>query len=213
MKTPIAILGLLIFLLTGCASTYLKESSNVSKTKKKYDKILIVAKAKDKLARMKFEDQVVKDFAALGIKAVSSMSIIQTESFAKEITDEEIQKLRGKLIQDGYSGVLITNLINTAQYTDVSPGNTGTAYIPVRYGRFGRYYGAYPVSYWEQDQVETGVVHTLESCLYDIATTDQKDNLQWVGRFQVKDPGSLVKTIEKYSKELTDALVAESISL
>lgn len=213
MKTPIAIFGLIIFLLSGCASAYLKESSNVSSTKKKYDKILIVAKAKDKLARMKFEDQVVKDFAALGINASSSMSIIQTESFAKEVTDEEIQKLREKLIQDGFSGVIITNLINTSQYTDVTPGSTGTAFVPVRYGRFGRFYGSYPVSYWEQDQVETGILYTLESCLYDITVKDQKDNLQWVGRFQVKNPGSLVKTIEKYSKELTDALIAESISL
>lgn len=213
MKTPTLILGLLVFFVSSCASTYLKESSNVSKTKKKYDKILIIAKAKDKLARMKFEDQVVKDFAEQGIMAVSSMSVIKTESFAKEISDDEIQRLRDQLVQDGYSGVIITNLINTAQYTDVAPGNSGTAFVPVRYGRFGRFYGAYPVSYWEPDQVETGVLYTLESCLYDITLTDQKDNLQWVGRFQVKNPGSLVKTIEKYSKELTDALVAESISL
>ena len=90
MIRKIATSGFMVLFLLGCGTTYLKKSSNVSKTKKKYDKILVVARAKDKVARIKFEDQVVKDFA-----------------------------------------------------------------------------------------------------------------LQWVGRFQVKDPSSLTKTIEKYSQELT----------
>ena len=59
--------------------------------------------------------------------------------------------------------------------------------------------------------IEVGIEYTLESCLYDI-TVDQKDNLQWVGRFKVRDPESLVKTIEKYSKELTTALLEQSIA-
>ena len=211
MKKIITFLIFITFLTTSCSSSYLKDSSNVSKSKKQYDKILVVAKAKDKVARLKFENQVVQDFAANGIKASSSMEVIQKESFSKEVTEEDIEELRLKLVQDGYSGVIITYLISKDQYTDVTSGNSGTAFYPVRYGRFGRYYGAYPVSYWEPDQVSVGVEYTLESCFYDI-TVNQKDNLQWVGRFKVRDPKSLVKTIEKYSKELTDKLLLESIS-
>ena len=37
-------------LLAGCSSTYLRDSSNVSVLKKKYDKILVVAHTKDKIA-------------------------------------------------------------------------------------------------------------------------------------------------------------------
>lgn len=211
MKKLIVIVGFITFLASSCASTYLKNSSNVSGSKKSYEKILVVAKAKDKLSRIKFEDQVVLDLTAAGVKAFSSMSVITTESFNKKISEKDIEEIRLKLIEDGYNGVIVTNLVDVNQYTDVVTGNSGTAFVPVRYGRFGRYYGAYPVSYWEDDQVQTGVEYTLESCLYDI-TVDQKDNLQWVGRFQVKDPSSLVKTIEKYSKELTEALLNESIS-
>lgn len=211
MKKIVIILGLITFLATGCSSSYLKDSSNVSNSKKQYDKILVLAKAKDNVARLKFENQVVQDFAANGIEATSSMAVIKTESFSKEVTEKDIENLRLKLVEDGYSGVIITNLLSKEQYSDVVPGNTGTAYYPVRYGRFGRYYGAYPISYWEPDQVKVGIEYTLESCFYDI-TVDQKDNLQWVGRFKVKDPKSLVKTIEKYSKELTTQLLLESIS-
>ncbi len=211
MKKTIVLLVFSALLVSGCSSSYLQNSSNVSQIKKSYDKILVVARAKDNLSRIKFEDQVVQDFAAQGITALSSMEVIKTESFSKELTEKDIEKLRIKLVADGYSGVLITNLVNAEQYTDVIPGNTRTAYYPTRYGRFGSYYRAYPVSYWEPDQVKVGVKYTLESCLYDI-TVDQKDNLQWVGRFQVKDPSSLIKFIEKYSKELTEALLTESIS-
>jgi hypothetical protein len=211
MKKNILVLGFITFLMASCASSYLQDSSNTSKIKKKYDKILVVAKAKDKVARLNFENQVVQDFATNGIEASSSMSVIQTESFSKEVSEKDLENLRLKLVQDGYSGVIITYLISKDQYSDVVSGGTSTAFVPVRYGRFGRYYGAYPVNYWEPDQVKVGIEYTLESCFYDI-TVNQKDNLQWVGRFKVKDPSSLSKTIEKYSKELTDQLLLESIS-
>ncbi len=211
MKKTIVLLSFSALLVSGCSSSYLQNSSNVSQIKKSYDKILVVARAKDNLSRIKFEDQVVQDFATHGITAMSSMKVIKTESFSKEVTEKDIEKLRVKLVADGFSGVIITNLISAEQYTDVIPGTTRTGYYPVSYGRFGRYYRAYPVTYWEPDQMKVGVKYTLESCLYDI-TIDQKDNLQWVGRFQVKDPSSLIKFIEKYSKELTEALLAENIS-
>jgi len=211
MRKLILFFAIFTFLTTSCGGNFLMNSSNVSKVKKNYDKILILAKAKDQVARINFEDQVVKDFAARGIKASSSISVIKTESFSKEISEKDIEEMRLKLVKDGYTGVIITYLVSKDQYTNVVQGGSSTAFIPVRYGRFGRYYGAYPVNYWEPDQVKVGIEYTLESCLFDI-TVDQKDNLQWLGKFKVKDPKSLTKTIEKYSKELTDKLLIESIS-
>lgn len=211
MKKIIFVLGIISFLMTGCATPYLQESTNASNIKKKYDKILVFANAKDKTARLKFENQVVQDFAANGVEAFSSMSVIQTNTFSKELNEKELEDLRVQLVKDGYSGIIITNLISKDQYSDVVSGGTSTAFVPVRYGRFGRYYGSYPVNYWEPDQVQVGTEYTLESCFYDI-TVNQKDNLQWVGRFKVKDPNSLTATIEKYSKELVDRLILESIA-
>ena len=172
----------------------------MSKEKKQYDKILVVAQTADKVVRYKFENQLVQDFALLGIKAIPSKEVIHSDLFEKELSEQDIETLKNQLKQDGYSGVVVTNLINTNNYADVVSGGVSTGYLPVRYGRFRSYYQAYPVSYWEQDQVETGVEYTLESCLYDIRV-DTKDNLQWVGSFKVKDPQSVIKTIEKYSLE------------
>ena len=185
-------------------------SSNVSQEKKSYDKILIVAIAKDLTSRIRFENQVVSDFATKGVTAASSVDVIKKDSFDKKLTEAEIDMLRNTLKQAGFDGIIITNLIDASQYTDVIPGNTNTAYYPARYGRFGRYYSYYPVTYWEPDQVVTGVKYTLESVLYDMRV-DDTDNLQWVGRFQVKDPSSISKSVSKYSYELVNALMESSI--
>ena len=211
MKKIMLFGGAMLFLLSSCGSSYLANSTNVSQQKRSYDKILVVSRTKDKTARINFENQVVNDLAANGVQAMTSVEVIRTDDFSKEISEEQVASLRQKLVSEGFDGVIITNLINAEQYTDVTPGNMGTAYYPVRYGRFGRYYNAYPVNYWEPDRVETGIEYTLESCLYDISI-DQKDNLQWVGRFKVKNPSDLLNAIEKYSGELTTALMEESIS-
>ena len=211
MKKIFLLTGLFLFVLSGCKTTYLKQSTNVSNVKKSYDKILVVSRSKDKTARIKAEQQLVRELGARGVRAESSMQVIQMESFSKEVTERDLENLRRKLVESGYTGIVITNLINAEQYQDVRPGASGTTYYPVRYRRFGRYYGYYPVSYWEPDRVETGVEYTLESCLYDL-TVAQTDNLQWVGRFQVRNPSDLMETIEKYSEELANELMAQSIN-
>ena len=208
-KIPVLALILLIT-LSSCSSKYLTSSSNVSQEKKSYDKILVVAISKDLTSRIRFENQVVNDFAERGVTALSSVDVIKKDSFNKKLTEAEIDMLRNTLKQAGFDGIIITNLIDASQYTDVIPGNTNTAYYPARYGRFGRYYSYYPVTYWEPDQVVTGVKYTLESVLYDLRI-DDTDNLQWVGRFQVKDPSSVSKAVTKYADELVEALLETSI--
>jgi hypothetical protein len=212
MRKCIAILSIIAFFISGCSSSYLKDSTNVSQIKKHYDKILVIARAQDKTTKYNFENQVVQDLAEYGIVSTTTKDVIKAGNTGTELTDKEIEDLRLQLVDEGYSGVIITNLVSKDQYTDVVPGSTSTAYVPVRYGRFGRYYGAYPVSYWEPDQVKVGMQYTLESCFYDI-TSSEKDNLQWVGRFIVKDPKSVIKSVKKYSGELTKKLVLESIKL
>jgi len=211
MQKIFLLLSLSIFLLSGCKTTYLQQSTNVSNVKKSYDKILVVSRSKDVSARLNAERQVVSHLAVKGINAESSIDVIKTDSFDKELTEKELDNLVEQLLAQGYDGVVLTNLVDASQYSDVVPGTARTAYMPVRYGRFGRYYSAYPATYWEPDRVETGVIYTLESCLYDITNKGQ-DNLQWVGRFKVKDPSDLMKVIEKYSIELTNELIAQSIN-
>ena len=210
MLLRIPFIILLLLSLAGCSATYLKQSTNVSGVKKNYDNILVVARSKDKTTRIKAEQQMVADLQSRGVSAITSLAVIASDNMTTELDEEQKEKLRTRLLAEGYTGVLVTSLIDTRHYSDVISGGRSVEYVPVRYGRFSRYYGYYPVSYWEPDQVVTGTEYILESCLYDLTLTGQ-DNLQWVGRFKVKDPTNLVKTIERYSQELTDELMLQSL--
>jgi hypothetical protein len=205
------IVWFIAFLLAGCSSTYLRESSNVSNIKKKYDKILVVAHTKEKVARIRAEGLVVNELELRGVNAASSVDVIQTEKFSKEMSEDEIEILVSQLLDAGFSGVLITNVINTEQYKDVIPGGSNVGYQSPQYGRFGEYYSYYPATSWEPDRIETGVDYTVETCLYEITETKQ-DNLQWVGRFKLKNPKDIKEAIAQYSKELADALIDQSIN-
>lgn len=198
-------------LLADCSNSYLRESTKVSNVKKKYDKILVVAHTKDRIARIRAEGLVVNDLGLRGVNAASSVDVIQTENFSKELSESEIKVLISQLLEAGFSGVLITNVINTEQYKDVIPGGSNVDYQPPQYGRFGQYYNYYPATSWEPDRIETAVDYTVESCLYDI-TSAKQDNLQWVGRFKLKNPRDIKEAIAQYSKELVDALLDQSIN-
>ena len=211
MKTPTLISMLFCSLLLLSCSSYLTSSENVSKAKNDYDKILVVGRSKDKTARIKFENSVVSQLAEKGLNGISSYAANALININKEYSDSELVTLKKKLMYNGYDGVIVTNLINTEAYTDVVPGNTSTAYIPRRVGRFGRYLTYYPITTWEPDQLKSGTKYIFESSLYRLAE-NPGDNLQWIGRFEVKDPSSLETTVDNYAKDLTSALVKNSVS-
>ncbi|MEM8846771.1 MAG: hypothetical protein AAFY00_06020, partial [Bacteroidota bacterium] len=211
MKTPTIIKGFLIVFLLQACSSYLTNSENVSNTKNNYDKILVVGRSKDKTTRIKFENSVISQLAEQGLNAISSYSANAMVDINRKYSDSELSTLKKRLMANGYDGVIVTNLINTEAYTDVVVGGTSTAYVPTRVGRFGRYLTYYPITTWEPDQLKSGTKYIFESSLYRLAEAAE-DNLQWVGRFEVKDPSSLEKTVNNYAVDLAKALVKNSVS-
>jgi len=199
------------FLVADCGNSYLRQSTNVSNIKKKYDKVLVVARTKDNVARIRAEGLVVNELGLRGVKAESSVDVIKTEKISEEMSEKEIEILISQLLDAGFTGVLITNVINTEQYKEVIHGGSKVEYQAPQYGRFGQYYNYYPATSWEPDRIETGVDYTVESCLYDIAAP-QAENLQWVGRFKLKNPEDIKEAIAQYSKELANALIEQSIT-
>ena len=209
MKRLIPLFLLAIFALSGCKTTYMTNSTNVSNQKKKYDKLLIVYREGDMTGRIALENQLVQDLKMQGVNAVSSIQVIKTDSFEKELSEAELDQLVESLLAAGYTGVLVTNLLDKSQYTQVTPGATYGGYGGF-YGGFGSYYGAYPMMYREPDRVTTGIEYSLETVLFDISNKGG-ENLQWVGRFSVKNPSDLQKTVAKYSGEVVAELMANSI--
>ncbi len=211
MKRKTVFTGTIVVLLFSACSSYLTSSENVGETKKPYEKILVVGRSKDNTARIKFENSVVSQLKEVGVKGTASHAANKVIDLNKKYSETELVILKKTLMAGGYDGVIVTNLINTEEYTDVIPGNTSTAYVPTRAGRFGRYLVYYPVTRWEPDQLRSGTKYVFESSLYRL-TEDSGDNLQWIGRFEVKDPSNLTNTVNKYAKDLTNALIKSSIS-
>lgn len=210
MKKLIPLFVLAALMITGCATTYLTNSTSVSNQMKKYDKVLVVYREGDMTGRIALENQLVQDLKLQGVNAVSSIQVIKTDSFQKELSEAELDQLVESLLSAGYTGVLVTNLLDKSQYTQVTPGSVYGGYGGM-YGGFGSYYGMYPMTYREPDRVSTGIEYSLETVLFDISDRDG-ENLQWVGRFSVKNPSDLQKTVAKYSGEVVTELMAKSIS-
>ncbi len=212
MKKLTIVCWLVFVLLQGCAGSYLQEAINVSNDKKSYDKILVVTRASDKASRIRSERALVNRLAESGIEAIASHEEPLTSALPEKISESQAKAFADKLSAKGYEGIIVTHLVNTQQYSDVIPGGTTTNYYPVRYGRYGRYVGAYPVTSWEPDRIQNGVEYILESCLYDLRVNDG-DHLEWVGRFKIRDPSNLNNVTDKYVNELVEALLQSSIQL
>ena len=206
-----AFIWFVALLMTGCASSYLTNSRNYSQEKKTYGKIAVIGVAKSRLARSQFEQEVADGLTARGVNAVPSYNSGIDIAMDGTLSDSQAAEVNRQLLAAGFDGAIVTNLVDASQYTDVIPGSSYTGYYPVRYGRFGRYATYYPVQTWEPDRMVTGTKYVLESCLYAL-DEGQKDNLQWVGMFELKDPKDLKKVTGKYAAELTEELLKQSIA-
>ncbi|WP_092983341.1 hypothetical protein [Robiginitalea myxolifaciens] len=211
MKPKFTFLLILAILLTQSCSTYLTHFENVSNTKESYNKILVVGRSKDNTARAAFENAVVNELAARGYTGVASFKNPQVLDITREYSDSELATIKANLLSAGYDGVIVTHLVSAEDYTEVLPGSVNTTYIPTRVGRFGRYISFYPYTTWEPDDYVSGVRYVFESSLFrlDANTTE---NMQWVGRFEFKDPMDIRKTVDKYAKELVGSLAENNMT-
>lgn len=204
------ILIALIMVLASCGTSYLKTSENVSKEKNVYSKVVVVGRISDQTSRIKFENEVVRFLGEQGVNAIPSHQVPLTRTIKESYTESEIQSLEGALLQQGFDGSIVTNFLDSSQYQEVVPGNSNTYYYPRVIGRFGRGYGYYPMSTWQPDQIEVGVKYSFQSALYKLGS-DKAENLQWIGKFEVKDPYNIDAVVSDYAAELVQALMEQSI--
>jgi hypothetical protein len=203
-------LSIFSMLLLGCSTSYLTQSRNVANSKRSYHKIAVIGVSKSYLARTQFEEEVVAKLTASGVHAIPSIRSGISISMDQALSAKQTEAINRQLLAAGYDGALVTNLINTTEYTDVIPGTGYIGFYPVRYGRFGRYTAFYTIPYWEPDRMISGTRYVLETCLYAL-DNGQEDNLQWVGMFELKNPRNLNTVTIKYAAELSEVLLRESI--
>ena len=199
-------------LMSGCGASFMTQSKAVVDAKKSYSKILVISRGKNEIARSLLEQDIAKELKGHGVNAVA----YHKESgigvpVDVELTEEQVEALKQKVIDSGYDGAIITHLVNTEEYRELIPTGVYPSTDPNFYGQWGYYWTYYPVYDIAPGTINRGTRFELESALYDIRSTGG-NSLQWLGRFKLEDPNDIQKATAQYGRELVNAMMAKSIS-
>jgi hypothetical protein len=199
-------------LLSSCGASFMTQSKAIADTKKSYSKILVISRGKNEIARSLLEQDIAKALKGHGVNAVAyhKQSGIGVPVDV-ELTEQQVEGLKQRVIDDGYDGAIITHLINIEEYKDLIPSGVYPSTDPNFYGQWGYYWTYYPVYDIAPGTAVTGTRFELESALYDIRSTGG-NSLQWLGRFKLEDPEDIQKATAQYAKELVAAMMEKSIS-
>ena len=174
---------------------------------KKFDKILVLTITKNLKSRTLFENTVVQLLAEEGINATNGLNVFTPVEDMKKLTEEEIEnRIKG----GGYDGVLVTSLIDVTT-RDVRVNNT-TPYYPYMYGGYYGYgYGGFIYSNYNYmysiDSYREEKTYVLETRLYDVNETDNKEAIVWSGQSELVDPSGSESASKSYSGALVKTLM------
>ncbi len=205
MKTRIILSLLAMTLLWSCSTTMKYTWTKENFEGKSFDKVLVLTLSKNLKSRTLFENTVAELLTQEGITATNGLKVITPVEDVKKLTEEEI----GKRIKDGeYDAVLITTLIDV-NTRDVQVMNNN--YYPYMYGgRYGYGYNSFIYSsynYMWNDQYREEKTYVLETRLYDVNETNQKEAVVWSGQSELVDPSGSESASNTYSKKLVKTLM------
>lgn len=206
---------LLVLMTMFFNTTYAQEfisSHTVGNETKTYSKILVVAKVKEDNKRIEMEDDLVAKLKKKGIDAVPSYKRLTKEMIKKQGENEKaLEVFVSTLRKNDFEGILVTSFVDAKQSVEYNPSEYRTATVPVRYGRFGRYYGRTTVGVYKPGSVEKTKDFVFESLLYDLRESTKENSLHWIGKIKVTDPTNFDKTTDKYAKKVINKLTKEAI--
>ena len=165
--------------------------------------MLVMGITKDPTNRRVFEDQMVAQLAARGVKAVPSYR------FAPEAGAAEQVKLEQAVKASGVAGVLLTRVVNVSEQVNVTPGMVMGP--PMGYG-FGGFYGYYG-GMWAASTYIPPTVYTTQHVAADtrlFETTDFK--VVWSASTTTTPSGGSVDSLfQQFSQLIVGALAKDGL--
>lgn len=192
-------------LVAGCAAPTVLNTqwTNPDFKAKPIRNILVVAVLKDSANRRTFEDAMVKQLAAKGVKAEPSYR------YAPDAGVMEQAKMQQAVKESGAAAVLLSRVVNVSQTVKVSPG----MYMgpPVGYG-FGGFYGFYG-GMWASSYYTQPSLYTEENVTADTRLFESKDFFLVWSASTTTTPGSTSASamIDQFSTLITNALAADGM--
>lgn len=181
-------------------------------------KVLVALKTENTITKQRFEKDVAEELKNVGIDATPAHIAFPYSLTKQQYTEEEMALAIQKVMDAGYSGIVISVLRDQAQQTEsyTTGGYMTGGYYPSYYGGyyrgFGSYYGGvygygygYGASVYVPRETTTKVVdvYLFETVTYNL---DLPDNEELVGAVSVKltDPSSYGEVAPKYAKIIAE---------
>jgi len=195
-----------IAMLAGCAAPTVLNTQWVNpqaRDKPPVRSILVMAITRDPNNRRNFEDQMVSQLAARGIKAVPSYR------FAPDAGAAESVKLEQAVRDAGVAGVLLTRVVNVSEQVNVTPAMVVGP--PMGYG-FGGFYGYYG-GMWATSYVVPPQIYTTQHISADtrLFETGHYTLLWSASTTTTPSGGSVMSMLEQFSRLIVDAMAKDGV--
>ena len=212
-------------LLQGCSSSKAKVTGAWKADQNVVDifkekNVLVIARTANDHARIAFEEAIVLELKALGIKATESFKKAPKIYPNREISEERVALIKSLLESEGYTGIVLTVIKEKEQVTATSSsgiyvGASYGNYYPGYYGNFYNYY-SYPYAYGSYYDSFGGYIpvststrtynnYVLETVAYNLDEPTE-NQLVAVVTSSVNDPKEAYKTAAVYASNMMKSL-------
>ncbi|WP_190810991.1 hypothetical protein [Flagellimonas sp. S3867] len=201
-------LGLIILLLSSCASTQLVSNwKNPDYVIFDASKVLIVGMTQNEDARIDFETKLRREFRKRDVEAMRSVDLFDVSFTNSAKSEEELDDVEQQLLDKDFDAILFTKVIGSEDFTKF---RKRMSEIDGLYGKFRDDYLEYQPIYYETDYYDKYTVYHAETSLYCICV-DKERELIWRGAIDITDPINIEKTVEEYIKLIVFALEEQDI--
>lgn len=164
--------------------------------------VMVMGINRDSTARRIYEDAMVAQLAARGVKSVQSYKALPGDGPAEQ---QAIQAAVGSV---GADAVLISRTVSVSNEVRVSPGLV--AGPPWGFGWSG-FYGYYH-GFWSAAYAIPPSVYTVQNVLVDTRLFDAKEYLLlWSGSSTTVPTGSMQQTIQDFAKTISETLAKDKV--
>jgi hypothetical protein len=201
----VALLAAAIVALSGCAASTELNAQWVNPqagNRLPVKSVMVMGINRDSTARRIYEDAMVAQLNARGVKAVQSYKSLPGDGPAEQ------QAIQAAVASAGADAVLISRTVSVSNEVRVSPGIV--AGPPWGFGWPG-FYGYYH-SYWSAAYAFPPSVYTVQNVLVDTRLFDAKEYLLlWSGSSTTVPTSSMQQTIQDFAKTISATLAKDKV--
>lgn len=202
-----------IVMLGSCTSAKLVSTWSAPNPGNAMNKVLVISLMGGKYVgiQQQFENDVVKHLGAVGVSAVSGISVFGPKEFQGMTEAEVTSKVNGS----GFTGVMLISLLDKSKELVYTPGYTTYEpypYYPTYWGGMNPYYWRYSHLYdrvYTPGYYSTQTKYVLSAEVFSVADNDK---LIYSAQANSIDPNSGTALAESFAKAIVKNLQAKGLA-